>query len=162
MASKILKRLFLCCRMFTSQLSWGFCYSCKFSKINVTRKGKSGTYCLEEDCQKLSQADMLQPFWSAMCIGITQHPPLHGHYTLGWNLASCGPLLSGSILEFHVCMLVAQSCPTLCDPRDYSPPGFSICGILQARILEWIAIPFSRRTSQPRDRTLVSCTAGRF
>ena len=43
-----------------------------------------------------------------------------------------------------------------------SPPGFSIHGILQARILEWIAIPFSRGTSQPRDRTLVSCIAGRF
>ena len=46
---------------------------------------------------------------------------------------------------------VAQSCPTLCDPMDCSPPGFSIHGILQARILEWIAIPFSRdRWEKPR------------
>ena len=50
-----------------------------------------------------------------------------------------------------------QSCPTLCDPMDYSPPGFSVCGILQARILEWAAIPFSRGSSQPRDWTHVSC-----
>ena len=59
-------------------------------------------------------------------------------------------------------VLVTQSCPTLCDPTDCSPPGFSVHGILQARILEWIAIPFSRGTSQPRDWTLVSCLTGRF
>ena len=47
-----------------------------------------------------------------------------------------------------------QSCPTLCDTMD--------CGILQARILEWIAVPFSRGSSQPRDRTQVSLIAGRF
>ena len=56
---------------------------------------------------------------------------------------------------------VAQSCPTLCDPMDCSPPGSSIHGILQARILEWVAISFSRGTSQPRDRTWVSCIGGR-
>ena len=42
---------------------------------------------------------------------------------------------------------VAQSCLTLCDPVDYSPPGFSVHGIFQARILEWVAISFSRRSS---------------
>ena len=46
---------------------------------------------------------------------------------------------------------------TLCDPMDCSPPGSSVHGILQTRILEWIAIPFSRGSSQPRDRTQVSC-----
>ena len=56
---------------------------------------------------------------------------------------------------------VAQSCPTLCDPVDYSPPDSSVHGILQARILEWVAISFSRGSSQPRDRTWVSCIAGR-
>jgi len=45
---------------------------------------------------------------------------------------------------------------------DYSLPGFSVHGILQARILVWTAIPFSRGTSQPRDQTLVSCIAGGF
>ena len=43
-----------------------------------------------------------------------------------------------------MCVLVTQSCPTLCDPMDYSPPGSSVQGVLQARILEWVAIPFSR------------------
>ena len=61
-----------------------------------------------------------------------------------------------------VIVLVAQSCPTLCNPTDCSPPGFSAHGILQARILEWIAIPFSRGTSQPRDWALVSCLTGKF
>ena len=50
---------------------------------------------------------------------------------------------------------VAQSCPTLCDPMDYR-----VYGILQARILEWVAFPFLRGSSQPRDQTQVSCIAG--
>ena len=49
-----------------------------------------------------------------------------------------------------------KACPTLCNPRDYSPPGSSIHGILQARILEWVAISSSRGSSQPRDQTQVS------
>ena len=48
-------------------------------------------------------------------------------------------------------VLVAQSCLTLCNPMDCSPPGSSAHGILQARILEWVDIPFSRGPSQPRD-----------
>ena len=56
---------------------------------------------------------------------------------------------------------VAQSCLTLCDPVDCSPPGSSVHGILQARILEWVAISFSRGSSQPKDSTWVSCIAGR-
>ena len=59
-------------------------------------------------------------------------------------------------------MLDAQPCLTLGDHMDCSPPRFSIHGILQARILEWVAFPFSRGFSQPRDQTRLSCTAGRF
>ena len=51
--------------------------------------------------------------------------------------------------------------PTLCNPIDSSPPGFPIPGILQARILEWVAIPFSKGSSPFRDQTWVSCIAGR-
>ena len=57
----------------------------------------------------------------------------------------------------HVTVKVAQSCPTLCNPMDHR-----VYGILQARILEWVAFPFSRGSSQPRDQTQVSCIAGRF
>ena len=59
-------------------------------------------------------------------------------------------------------VLVTQLSPTPCDPMVCSPPGSSVHGILQARILEWVAMPFSRGSSQPRDQTHVSCTAGRF
>ena len=51
---------------------------------------------------------------------------------------------------------VAQSYPTLCDPMDYSPPDFSVHGIFQARVLEWVAISFSRGSSRLRDRTQIS------
>ena len=56
---------------------------------------------------------------------------------------------------------VAQSCPTLCDPMDYSLPGSSVHGLFQARVLEWVAISFSRGSSWPRDRTWVSSIADR-
>ena len=61
---------------------------------------------------------------------------------------SCG---GGKSVVDEVKVLVTQSCPTLCDPMDCSLPGSSVPGILQARILEWVAIPFSRGSSQPRD-----------
>ena len=62
----------------------------------------------------------------------------------------------------NVKVLVAQSCLTLCDPNDYSLPGFSVHGIFQARKLEWVAIPFSRQSFQPRDQTWVSCIEADF
>ena len=66
------------------------------------------------------------------------------------------------ICIWKVKVLVAQSFPTLFDPRDWSLPGSSVHGILQASILEWVAIPFSRGSSLPRDWTQVSCIAGRL
>ena len=56
----------------------------------------------------------------------------------------------------RVCAQPLQSCVTLCDSVNCSPPGSSVHGILQARILEWAAMPSSRRPSRPRDCTLVS------
>ena len=77
----------------------------------------------------------------------------------------CGDIFSLSLYLMTLMVLrwpwsevkVAQLCPTLCDPMDYT-----VHGILQARILEWVAVPFFRGSSQPRNRTQVSCTAGRF
>ena len=60
-----------------------------------------------------------------------------------------------------VSVLIAQLCLILADPMDCSPPGSSVHGILQARILEWVAISFSRGSSQPRDPTQVSHIVGR-
>ena len=65
------------------------------------------------------------------------------------------------IFLMPVC-LVAQSCLTLCNPLDSSPPGSSVRGIFQTRILAWVVISFSRGSSWPRDQTCVSCVADRF
>ena len=59
-------------------------------------------------------------------------------------------------------VLVAQLCLTLCDCMDCSPPSSTVHGILQARILEWVAIPFSKRSSRPRDETQVFCIGRRI
>ena len=53
-------------------------------------------------------------------------------------------------------MLSLQLCPTLCDPMDYSPPGSSVHGIVQARMLEWVAMTSSRGSSRPGIQTLIS------
>ena len=65
-------------------------------------------------------------------------------------------------MRVKVKALVSQSCLTLCDPMDYRLPGSSTRGILQARIMQWVAISFSRGSSQCRDGTWFSYTAGRF
>ena len=62
----------------------------------------------------------------------------------------------------HVRIKSLQLCPTLCDPMDCSPPGSSAHGILQGRILERVAMLSSRRSSQPRERTLSSALTGGF
>ena len=72
---------------------------------------------------------------------------INNNHTIAWSVSSK--------------VNVAQSCLTLCDPMDCSLPGSSVHGIFQARVLEWVAISFSRRSSQPRDRTQVSCVVGR-
>ena len=75
-----------------------------------------------------------------------------------WIRMIVGSSSSQLITSFHSCF-VAQFCPTLWDPLDYSPPCPSVHGIPQARILEGVAIFFSRGSSQPRDQTHVSCVS---
>ena len=72
-----------------------------------------------------------------------------------------GKYYNDEILSLVSCMTAwsLQLCLTFCKPRDCSRPGSSVHRILQARIMEWIAISFSRGSSQPRDQT---CIAGRF
>ena len=62
----------------------------------------------------------------------------------------------------YILCLVVQSCLTPCDPMDYCPQAPLSVGILQARILEWVAVLSSRGSSQPRDQIQVSLIAGRF
>ena len=77
------------------------------------------------------------------------------------NLSQDALYFSFISLITHCCCSVAQLCLTVCDPMDYSLPRSSIHGILQARVLEWVAISFSRGSSRPRDWTWVSRIAGR-
>ena len=70
-------------------------------------------------------------------------------------------LITHSVTLSLVCVKSPQSCLTLCDPMDYSPPGFSVLGILQARILKWVSMPSSRGSSRPKDWnhiSYISCT----
>ena len=71
----------------------------------------------------------------------------------GWG--SQMSFIAGSNRDI-LCAKSLQPCLTLCHPRDRSPPGSSVCGIVQARIVEWVAIPFSRGSSRPRDWTHIS------
>ena len=99
-----------------------------------------------------------QEYWSGLLF-----PSPGSSSPREWSQVPCMPAHSvlceppGKLLK----VLVAQSCLALCDPVDCSSPGSSVHGILQERILEWVAIPFSRGSSPPRDRTRVSCIPGR-
>ena len=82
----------------------------------------------------------------------------------------CHPAISSSVVPFSACLQslpASESFPmsqllTLWDPTDCSLPGSSVHGILQVRRLEWVAVPFSRGSSQPRDQTQISHIAGGF
>ena len=76
-------------------------------------------------------------------------------YLLHWQAGSLPLVLPGKPIKRVYIVLITQSCPTLCGAMDCSPPGSSVHGLLQARILEWLAILFSRESSWPRDQTCV-------
>ena len=97
--------------------------------------------------------------WCDVSIFQSRHSP--GDAEVGGVKLRDRPKVSEAVLR-EVSLLVAQSCLTLCNPMDCSSPSSSVHGNLQARILEWVAIPFSRGSSQPRDWTQVSSNAGRF
>ena len=101
--------------------------------------------------------------WGGMRGGITKR---HEETFDEWvHYLDCGDIFTVytyvRTYKLYLLSEVAQSCLTLCNPMECSPPGSSIHGILQARILEWVAISFSRGSSRPRDWTQVSHIAGR-
>ena len=79
-----------------------------------------------------------------------------------WALQEWAIMLRSRLRAGKVKQFVTQLCPTLCDPMDCSLPVYPAHRILQARILEWVVILFSRRSSQPRDLIQVSRIAGGF
>ena len=97
-----------------------------------------------------SRCRLSGPHWFDITGSSSSRPPLHW---LLWTFY---------LSYFLVLCFVAQSCLALCDPWTVASQAPLSMGILQARILEWVAMPSPRVSSQPRDRTQVSCIAGRF
>ena len=142
------------------------------------RRGLVG--CSPWGCKESDTTERLHFHFSLSCIGEANGNPLQCsclenprdggawwpavyRVTQSWTrLKRLSSSSSSRSLSYLCACLVAQLCLTLCNPMDCSPPGSSVHGIFQARILEWVAIPFSRRSSQPRDWTWISWTAGRF
>ena len=101
-------------------------------------------------------------FWTLVPLHLTWQ--LSAYY-INWGNQAVYITLSIYLVKTTCIYMCAQSCLTLCDPMNCNPPGSSVHGIFLARILEWVAIPFSRGSSQPRNQTWVShvsCIAGRF
>ena len=104
-------------------------------------------------------ADLEQRWWDAGCLIVRKHQ----HVGRAWKFTGTESNTKSLDNSEAQCkhhgkeVKVAQLCPTLCDPMDYT-----VHGLLQARILEWVAFPFSRGSSKPRDWTDVSHFAGRF
>ena len=116
----------------------------------------------------------LSTSWLTSITHLTTSSNVHyiSNHLLKYALCNCGLIEIWLKFPYHparcwpemkkVKVLVAQSCPTLCDPMACSPPGSSVHGILQARIVEWVAISSARASSQPKDQTCISRIAGRF
>ena len=149
--------------------SWEPCQESKISQCqNYSQTQASVSKCssLPQQLQGPRFDDAGLFLWSMSCR-CAFHIPL-------WEIVKWIPLIEQwifkitrilRVLKFHITTeycLVAKLYSTLCNPMDCSPPGSSVHGISQARILEWVAISFSRRSSQPKDQTCVSCMAGRF
>ena len=91
----------------------------------------------------------------------SHHSPDESHRLDAEPVKPCAKIPNHRVVVWKLCS-VAQLCPPLCDPLDYSPPVSSVRGISSARILESVAVSSSRRPSWHRNRTCVSCTAGWF
>ena len=114
-------------------------------------RGRDQNPCQQLHSWGLTHRNMTQMFPAAPFLVTptgnhpNTHPPKDGDTVLE---ACCGILLC-----------CAQSCPTLCNPVDFSLPGSSVHGIFQARVLAWVAISYSRGSSRPRDQTCISCVS---
>ena len=89
----------------------------------------------------------------------TVSEPVHGVAELDISHTHTHTHTHTHILGYLGVWLCAQSCLILCNPMDCSPPGFSVSGIFQAGVLEWVSISFSRGSSRPRNWTCVSCVS---
>ena len=135
---------------------WMLSVLCLLIKLTLERlpsahKVEASGFCMHQCNSQATKPVMFVPMFQEWLLSISQQHKGLGDWSLE-NKYACVPL-RGSCL----CLKSLQSCPTLCDPLDHSPPGSSVHGILQARILEWVAISSSRGSSQQRDRNCISC-----
>ena len=138
---------------FTSESSWfTYHWSVTWRTLNIT----------------LLASDMSTIIWTLFGVALLWDWNKNRPFPVLWPLLHFPNLLARWLQHFNICVYIvkeseseAQSCPTLWDPVDYSLPCSSLHGILQERILEWVAISFSRGPSRPRDRTWVSRIEGR-
>ena len=118
--------------------------------------------CALEPNQQLPSPCILEPLLQnkrshCKCMATTEKPPLATtrekpvQQQRPSSVCVCARVCAHTHTHLCKCMLVSQLCLTLCNPIKYSSPGSSVHGILQARILEWVAMPFSRWSSQPSD-----------
>ena len=126
--------------------------------VTITRRGKSLSDHWQMNGQRKSDVYII-------CYTHTHTRILFGHQK--GNIVPLATIymdLEGSETRKVRCVhaKLLQLYPTLCDPMNHSPPGSSVHGIFQAKILKWIATSFSRGSSQPRDQTQLSFIAGRF
>ena len=119
--------------------------SAKNNSKHMKEKAKSST-----DSKTLFSPRSLDiPYQGSKTELLFTPSPIHPKMTAAGGLEGGDQKVQTSHYKYR--SEVAQSCLTLCDPMDCSPPGSSVHGILQARILEWVAISFSRGSSQPTD-----------
>ena len=114
----------------------------------TTREVPSQSFCNTVSPLHMNVFYSKSKFPSPVCLKVQQRQLMYPTNTISHLVLNC---------ESEV----TQSCLTLCDPIDRSLPGSSALGIFQARVLEWVAISFSRGSSQPRDQTWVSRIEGR-
>ena len=107
----------------------------------------------------------LQHFWaeetSSQRRGNNESGESNGNQSDVYRATNLAKVETTDFVRVYVCY-ITQSCLTLCDPMDCSPPGSSLHGIFQAEALEWVAISFSRGSSQPGDQTWVFHITSRF
>ena len=129
-----------------------------FSSVSSWRHQLHSSFSWTKKKQnRSSSACNLFPGYDA-CLPLTSEEHSKFLYVVGMN----GKTGSFKVYESKKCESVSRSVVTLCSIMNYSPPGFCVHGILQETLLEWVAIPFFRRSFQPRDQTDISCIAGRF
>ena len=115
------------------------------------------TDSMDVSLSELRELVMDREAWRAVIHGVTESDTTEW---LNWTELTDDPAIP--FLCMKVKVLAAQAYLPPCGPMACSPPGSSVHGILQARILEWVAMSFSRGSSQPRDWTQVSHITGRF